>query len=228
MCPQLPETHGIRHPGPKKAETAKFKHGRRIPWSKQGSPGSPPGSEAEFMETWSSSCLPNFIRRAPQKAQCPKTERFRKLERAEKHDGRHGDCIRFPFCWNPQEWERKGQREKGRSFILFSPITAKLGNPGLLERSLCEKGLCRNHLSRLTQPYQRLPLLTSTITRTPFPHKSAAWVPRVLLPGAAPSLFLPEGVQIVQPQVSPLINPPASYPLLSLGSEDGSHSTGKH
>lgn len=127
MASELPETHGIRHPGPKKAETGKFKDRQRIPWSKQGNPGSPPGSETEFMETWSS--LPNFIRRAPHKAQRPKTVRFSELKRAEDKDGRHGDFIRFPFCWNPQGVGEERAGGERKVFILFSPITAKLGNP---------------------------------------------------------------------------------------------------
>lgn len=51
------------------------------------------------------------------------------------------------------ELSRSGKRkDRGRRevFILFSLITAKLGRPRLLQGSPCEKGLCRDHLSRLT------------------------------------------------------------------------------
>lgn len=90
----------------------------------------------------------------PTKAQHPKPVSFIELKRAEENEGRHGDFIRFPFCWNPQGVGEERAGAEGKVFILFSPITAKLGNPWLLERRLREKGLCRNHLCRLAPPYQ--------------------------------------------------------------------------
>lgn len=93
----------------------------------KGTPGSPPGSETEFMGTWSSDCLRNFVKKTPHKAQHPKIVRFSELTRAEDNDGRRGDFIRFPFCWNPQGVGEERGREEGLYFIL--PIVTKLGNP---------------------------------------------------------------------------------------------------